>query len=42
MVIVGVTAGAFFSSVLGIEDKQLVTDYLNDFFNNSLNDNLEL
>ena len=41
MVIVGVTAGAFFSSVLGIEDKQLVTDYLNDFFNNSLNDNLE-
>ena len=41
MVIVGVTAGAFFSSVLGTEDKQLVTDYLNDFFNNSLNDNLE-
>ena len=35
IVIVGIVSGSLFSAIISTEDKQLVMDYLNSFFNNA-------
>ena len=40
ILLVGVTSGAVFATILDSNDKQLVLNYLNDFFNNVKNDKL--
>lgn len=35
IVIVGIVSGSLFSAIISTDDKQLVSDYLNSFFNNA-------
>lgn len=35
IVIVGIVSGSLFSAIISTDDKQLVTEYLNSFFNNA-------
>ncbi len=40
IVIVGIVSGSLFSAIISTDDKQLVSDYLNSFFNNAEGDKL--